>query len=779
VIELQASVYGRKASIALRNSNSRRESTIRSARPFIHSSIAKLGVKPLASIMASSRRNVSITLPRNFTFHYTDGQGPKTPEPTEVSEPKQPSPPRVRQPARAIMPFDSSSRNFARYVSDRDVPIPSIETQLAAAADRRPSAPESSSDDDPRYLSPPRVHSAFTTPPRTPVPQLKNPFEKTNSKWPDWSLRSQTIAGNDISRPHSVLSNFSDSSAESNATSTSYPSFGSSTTTPEGDLLDPFADRSTLAAKGKSRMLHQAIEGPPPLHLQPRPRRMSTKANWTNDTDQHLWQTYLLYIQDPTVTPFRTQPGCIPPLGVCEKVSRYARATWKGPKLSATTSSSTSSRSQEQLRSVFDEANAVISSESDRTISGRTPVNPQVHAKWGHSIGKTRKRLRELCARKAAPTATKARMLSPGRHAPFQAARFRLFSPARGTSPGFDTRDIDLSLSTSIASTMKPNGVLANFAREQRSAPAWSSSDDWFGQPLGVQHGPHDIAPLDFGLGIAGVQSSYDLGHRLGSPFHEDRSTLPNPVTPPSRTFLRQLESNLNTIERHANIPNHQIFQPSPVHSALKRPAPTQFEDELSIMAASTNHNLEQDIFGFSAPTTHRRVRSRGFSLGAVSKSSQLSNDVLTPPAANDLLSRSEFAAFPSFDDSYKDVTMTSPNSPNTSRMKRLGSPFAEPLTSQSLASHINEGSSSSAFSIATFPRPERRKYTRRGLDTAFGDISAPFTVSSSSSSSSSGPRLPQRDLQQLMSGKPLEPSLPPTEPGGEEEDARRKRMRG
>ena len=38
--------------------------------------------------------------------------------------------------------------------------------------------------------------------------------------------------------------------------------------------------------------------------------------------DNHLFNVYQMYLADPSVTPFKTVPGSIPPTGVCHRVAQ-------------------------------------------------------------------------------------------------------------------------------------------------------------------------------------------------------------------------------------------------------------------------------------------------------------------------------------------------------------------------------------------------------------------------------------------------------------------------
>lgn len=269
-------------------------------------------------MMPRARPQLSITLPRNFTFHYTEGEEPKTPE-QESSAPVPQSPHvyRVKRRSRPSIPLiKSPAREEKHRLSD--IPIPTIETPISVEP-IRPLFQHQPTEPAEGYLAP--SSRRFNTSPRTPVASPN----RADSGW--GSSRDQNH-GECISRPMSACSILSDSSDDSNGSLCSYPSLGGSCTSPESDAPDPFTFSSIRKGKAKSRDIVAKVQ--PALQKPPGPKQ--TQIHWTPEMDRHLWTTYLIYLQDPTVTPFKMLPGTAPPLGVCHRVAREARRTWRGAK---------------------------------------------------------------------------------------------------------------------------------------------------------------------------------------------------------------------------------------------------------------------------------------------------------------------------------------------------------------------------------------------------------------------------------------------------------------
>ncbi|KAI9824884.1 MAG: hypothetical protein M1832_001489 [Thelocarpon impressellum] len=622
--------------------------------------------------MPPIRPKLSITLPRNFTFHYTDGAGPKTPELGEDNEPQQPSPPRqlrLRTRRRRGPLFDPASELSSTATFPRDVPIPTIETpEPLLSPSTFAQGPASAPLDD--VLAPMPTRRRFFSPPKTPLAQVHSSFDKTQTEKPEWSQRGDVDPADSISRPASACSVFSDSSETSSSSSASFPSNGGSCTSPDSDAPDPLAFPTTVA-KGKQRL--QA--GPSEQALLPRPKRGRTSRHkaWTQEMDAHLWTTYLLYLQDPTVTPFRTSHGSAPPLGVCCRVARTARKSWRGPKSSLNppvggAGLPADATGKQVLRDVNDEANAVRRGGSPDTVTGyksgsatptgRSPTADMPQIKWPTSESATRRRLRFLCKRKSTPSIRQHRLLQSRSPTPFQ--RLRPAGPRE--QPSFSTRDMAFSLTASTAASMQPGGALASLARGDHETQG--RSDQW--PALAVGPAPHETHP-HLGLGIGGLEGANTFP-RLGSPFPgRSRPSLfqSSHLRPPSPP---RTQSDGATIAGPSLKSPVQLTAPLPFPSALKRRAQHQLEDELSPGGTDMQRNLFEELFGAPADSSHRRVRSRGFSLGDISEGSRLSS-LVTPPTIYDQMDSSEFANASAFD---ADQATAPPEAERT----RLGSPF-------------------------------------------------------------------------------------------------------
>jgi hypothetical protein len=273
--------------------------------------------------MDAERSHLSSTLPRNFQFHYRDGHMPQTPEPEPQPEELQPPPPprqtlKVRR-RRTTMVQQHNDADFA--MGQR--PIPTIEAP-ELHQDISSDLPLAPTQDD-AYLSPGFSYTRMLSPPKTPVAQMRTTIISFDGPQ-HWSDLDQSSQSESSSRPTSS-SGFSDSSFSSRGSIESFMSRGGSCTSPEEETSDPFLAFSPDVKYG------QPTTSPLPAFQSARPaKRLKMRATFTEDMDHHLWMTYMKYLQDPTVTPFKALPGTVPPNGVCHRVSRMARKTWKGPR---------------------------------------------------------------------------------------------------------------------------------------------------------------------------------------------------------------------------------------------------------------------------------------------------------------------------------------------------------------------------------------------------------------------------------------------------------------
>ncbi|KZF22434.1 hypothetical protein L228DRAFT_239400 [Xylona heveae TC161] len=671
--------------------------------------------------MPPVRPKLSITLPRNFTFHYTEGQPPKTPERTlESEEPRQPSPPRyrIRRRPRANLSI-SSYEPFSLPTKPQDVPIPTIETSEPALS--HPYSGNVSPEPEPQegYLAPvpPRRHMST---PRTPLAQIQTGFDDVHASKDRvfWGQKAEPSPGESISRPSSACSGLSDSSESSLTSSASLPSTGGSCTSPESDIPDPFGLRS--ARKGKSRIIHASAADATSDDVFQTSHERSKKrkhSHWTAEMDSHLWATYLLYLQDPTMTPFKMLPGCTPPLGVCHRVAREAKQSWRTSKYAAAAAIATpvspmgfslDGNGKQVLRDVHDdnddEVHAITPSDSPDTIkpsrsgsntpTGASQTNRKPISKWPSSESATRKRLRELCKRKPTLSTHYQRLLHSRSPSPFHQSRSqsrssRFSTPFGGFEerPAFGTRDMNMSLSTSTSTMMQPGNPLLQFAQEDndRSFPE-AEDNGWFQRaPISATLPVKQRQALSLGLGIGGLNGSNTFP-RLGSPFH-DKYHKREPLrtyhddyvrpSPPRTESAPQTDSETATTNSYwsqsqeARSPmTPQLQEPLSYPSLTRRRARRQLEREreMSPKESDDHHDFVDELFGAPAEISHRRVRSRGFSLGDVGSAGR-HYSLATPPPLYDRLDDAAFGYSASFDS-------TPALHSHRDRIQRLGSPF-------------------------------------------------------------------------------------------------------
>ncbi|KAI9888601.1 MAG: hypothetical protein M1814_006617 [Vezdaea aestivalis] len=654
------------------------------------------------------RRNISATLPKNFAFHYQDSDQPHTPERKLAASPRQPSPPRQPVFRRPKLLFQSSAPDSAAYftslIPSNDVPIPTIETcfdQLTS------STPLGVPEPDHSRLAPTSLsRSHFTTPPRTPVAQVSDGATSLSRHRQMWTPEP-------LVRPSSALS---DSSSSSFCTSASMPSFDGSPASPESETTDPYSDRMASLSKAKGKALFVDMDSAPFDATITKIRRTDTHTAWSRQMDAHLWSTYLTFLQDPTVTPFKVSDSGVPPLGVCHRVAREAKRSWKGARQVVESDRdalglvSHASSSQETLCEPTPKLTSTAGPDRDGSVTPTAPPAPRARFPWNKTEAETRKRLRHLSSRKNAPNPSRARLLSPGTETAFTNRGYRHVTPTPPSS--FSTRDLDVSLATSVLRTMGPDSMLAEFGRENTRANEMSP-EDWFGQPMhGVQKGP--IKPLDFGLGL-GITNTSPPSRRFK--FSKARVSRRSNVEPylsrkPSFSSDATTEDQVRAewSQLNANMPHPSAFK-----SHLKRRAVSQLADD---PAAAPDSSVDLP------PVGHLRGRSRGFSLDAMSDEARLLGSTTSTGLDSSMLDK-----FPTFDESESQAdsqSLLGSPAPHFQRTRRLASPFPEPISNEKLLSHMNEGSSSAAFCIATFPRPHRRKAPRLSLGMGFDDSAVP-----------------------------------------------------
>ena len=595
----------------------------------------------------------SSTLPRNFTFQRSDS--PKTPEPVQPNPPtlQPPNPPRVRIKRRR--PGVAPSEIGRLPSGDR---LPSIELSESGHLPRL-----SADAAEPQHglLAPEsRALGRIPSPPKTPLAQSIPMFDGCSHI--DWSDAQRSQAGESITRPNSVWSEISDSSSV--GSSDTFPSLGDSCTSPESDANDPF-----VFPESKSGLQ-------PPLMQESLKRKRSAapiKGKWTNVMDRHLWLTYMAYLADPHVTPFKTLPGTVPPLGVCHRVARQAKKTWKGPRASLSTvaeddSSYVASPDEVVMRreasapaAEASQAGPFNSPPAQRSNSVATiRVSPRSPSQWPNSAASTRRRLRELCKRKPALSPHYQRLMQARSPSPFGSSSRGHFSSSRRSSDrsSFSTRDLNLNLATSTASTMQPGGPLSQLAREdsldERTPPNRSTAHQ---KSQSLQHN----------LGVDRGDGCSPQVRRLASPFHPRPTGSDDSSAIDTRPLLD---------------PPLELHHPRPLSGSMKRRARYPLGEDLFSDDPDTRQNYLEDLFRDSGGIGNgkRRIRSRGFSMGSMHNGgpSRHISDLFAPPN-NDgqQVPNADLGGLAEMHAPGGEGSMEAPPAAVANTGRRLGSPFS------------------------------------------------------------------------------------------------------
>ncbi|PYH78150.1 hypothetical protein BO82DRAFT_160744 [Aspergillus uvarum CBS 121591] len=443
--------------------------------------------------MESRQLGLSRTLPKNFTFPSTSIGEPRTPERMSAHLDVPPPPPPRHSSCRLRRSRVRSGTNvFAQaeydlstaYPHSSDIPLPSIEFPTPRDSFVVNGGPTIPSRDD-RFLAPPRDRVALKTPPA----QIRPDLDEQSAE--RWSSEDARTLGESIQRPGSACSQASDSSVSSIETFGSRRSAGGSCTSMESDSYDSF--------------FHLEL---PPKHvtetpsmraaLKNKPRAFPAKERWTINMDNHLWNTYQLYLQDPTITPFKMTPGSIPPLGVTHRVARDAKRTWEKRRF--------------RLDKQFPVAILQSRSGGDKTPTPRTDAARPL---WPKSEASTRRRLKLLCRKKFYIVPHYQRMMQSKSPTPFYdlfTRASREASQADGysnNSTAYATRDLGVSL---VASSV--HGPLAQLTAEDSSLPG--KNDEWFNTPIS---GVAQLAPIEPPARSHANVNEQDSIPRLGSPF--------------------------------------------------------------------------------------------------------------------------------------------------------------------------------------------------------------------------------------------------------------------
>ncbi|EME42029.1 hypothetical protein DOTSEDRAFT_72957 [Dothistroma septosporum NZE10] len=594
--------------------------------------------------MAPHRPSLSITLPSSFEFHYSDSQIPKTPEAQQEAQhsaaepppPPRPQPFKVKRKRVSSVPFQEPNAMLDHTV------IPTIEMSEVPSDMSSPTLQPTTA----HLLSPMPISATLPralTPPKTPAPstysswQLESPAE-------EWDLINNTKPA--FERAGSVCSSFSDSSISSCGSS----AFSAPTgcyDSPESETADPFVDDG---------LPKQTETLQTPTRNSPKSKRVKTRRDikWTPQMDDHLWMTFMSYLSDPRLTPFKMLPGSTPPMGVCEKVATEAKRTWRSRKLAPSAPGFADGFVDLEPRQVQG---------SPDTIRPSTLQNMQ--QKWPRSTAATRKRLRTLCTGRPSISAHYQRMLRTRSPSPFETSD--LASQQAESESSFSGIDMVMSLVTSTAPSMQPDGMLAQLARDEpsKSRPQRTARPDgWFDRiPRSKAH--QKSASLQSELKLSMSDLSQQTPESLDSPFDAD--------TTARRSHLLQSMSNTKSLGR-AEFNGRSLE--APVEFKIGAPTDRRSRKRRFRSDEEKPRRLPlEDVFG--PPVPEGVVRNRGFSVGAVRASDNLAK--LFTPATPHVTDFDQVMGEASAG-AQEDVPMGSRSAPRrlADPVPRLGSPFVE-----------------------------------------------------------------------------------------------------
>ncbi|CAM1506801.1 Fc.00g064420.m01.CDS01 [Cosmosporella sp. VM-42] len=415
----------------------------------------------------------------------------KTPEPLAEGDTQPPNAPRprFRIKRRNVSNLNAPTEQFLASVAAADEPIPSIEEPRVLDQEMVDTMSQFSDMDDISYAG--DVPERMFSPPKTPAPGAVHALSP--KQYPNWSLES-TVSSLESSPEY-------ESSRPSTAHSTHTSASFFSTFSISSEDLSQCVSPETLQ-DGRFPDLLYAEDADRTIRAQPNTtlRRKSRKGPWTKPMSQHLWSTYMVYLQDPKVTPFRLSKGGIPPPGVCSRVAREAKRSWKGSKPQTTDNASDSLTPTGQSSATF--------------------------VQWPHSHATTRAHLLELC-RLNARTAVRNHQYLAHSPTPFGKHDTRLYNR-------FSGQDMAMSLAVSTSESMQPHGPLAQLTS---SLP----------EPQVVDELPPP-RDNDFtsGPGLEPLESDRT---QLASPFvarsygPSSSSSVPSSFAPPSELQRRQVHT--------------------------------------------------------------------------------------------------------------------------------------------------------------------------------------------------------------------------------------------
>ncbi|KAF2272186.1 uncharacterized protein EI97DRAFT_233437 [Westerdykella ornata] len=544
--------------------------------------------------MDAERPHHSITLPRSFQFHYEEN--PKTPEPQAPEEdlqppPPPPPPPRATLKVRRRRTTAAAPINYGLDEPIDDLPIPTIEApELQPHVHLAP--PTLNNHPGGRFLSPPVTLPRMLSPPKTPVSQVRIVGDCDDGQ--TWSTVNKPTAQSETSSRPASSSGFSDSSISSRGSVASFPSLGGSCTSPEDDRHSPFPLFSEVKY---SRAVSSPLIPQRPSQPASIPRmKIKVRTVFTEEMDRHLWMTYMTYLQDPTVTPFKALPSTVPPNGACHRVARMARKTWKGPR---TSSALALGRSTSKFASRCGTPDTIRPVKSGSSTP--VPISGKTYMRFP-SEKQCRKRLRYLAKHRPSLSAHYQRLVDNRSPSPFESSpRERESSPPRRLSspfveeaPSFSIRDMNVSLTTSTAPSMQYGNPLSQLASD---ATPRAPKNDW-SHARASAHQKSQSLHIGLGLGI---------GSMLGSSFSQMSEMTDMSISQHNAQTWHAPSGHAPRLGSPL-----QLHAPRPISRPFRRRALHNFEEQVR----NRGDSFVEQLFGAPAESSHRRVRSRGFSLG-------------------------------------------------------------------------------------------------------------------------------------------------------------------
>lgn len=551
--------------------------------------------------------------------------------------------------------------------------------------------------------------------PKTPAAQLGSLFDAPGM-YSGHFHHTQLHHASTINRPSSAWSDVSDSSLSSLDSSVSLPSHAETCISADSEHDDPFVSSQIPSLDAC------ALASPmQPTRRRPRRSRSSqSESRWAPEMDEHLWLTYVTYSSDPTVTPFKMLPGTAPPLGVCHRVARQAKRSWKGVRLSLRSideDRATRDRAQFLRRRSMNWSTMSPNSRSD-TLPCSSPV-PRSHSSgevvkrtpqaWPQSASATRRRLRDLCKKKTFIPTHYQRLIQARTPSPFEPATMhrashdtKIPSPP-DLVPGavFSTRDLNIGLTASTAASMQPNGPLAQLATSQNNHHPSAATGR---PPTGlVGHQKSQSMQVTPNWLLQQQHVSHDR-RKLASPFQEKAHHPYTRGTPATSSFEAGNQPGMIGVQ------GIEIHAPQPLSGSMKRRTQHALGQD---MLSPPRGDVLQELFHKPLDDGTQRVRSRGFSMSAMrqpSGSRQLSD--VFGPRSHELVRDAQSRAS---GDRLGNALLHAPTGFGSAR---LGSPFS-PSTTQT-----------------TFSRTFPRSSFPLGLD-SLSSLHDPFTTEHPSSTSS------------------------------------------